>query len=195
MQITDIGELFRGRTLVSVQEAQNAGFSRALLSYWVKMGKLKRIAQGCYSLPTEIEDDLVLVSSRSPRIVFSHETALVLHRLHNRIPERPTVTIPTGASVPRSISRNVLAYRVKPEWHDIGRTELASFQGHAVPCYDLERTICDVIRSYSRMDVESYAGALKSYAERKDRDVALLFEYAKRMKIEQKVHKVMEVLI
>ena len=166
-----------------------------MLSYWVKAGKLKRVAQGYYSLPEEIEDELVVISRRSPKLVFSHETALVLHRLHNRIPERPTVTIPTGASVPRSIGQNVLAYRVKPEWHDIGRTELASFQGNAVPCYDLERTICDVIRSYSRMDVESYAGALKSYAERKDRDVALLFEYARRMKVEQKVHKVMEVLV
>lgn len=193
--ITDINELFNGRTLVSVQEAQRVGVSRALLSYWAKVGKIKRIAQGYYSLPGEIEDELVLISKRSPRLVFSHETALALHRLHNRIPERPTVTIPTGASVPRSISQNVVAYRIKPEWHDIGRTELSSFQGNVVPCYDLERTICDMIRSYSRMDVESYAGALKSYAERKDKDVALLFEYAKRMKIEMKVHKVMEVLV
>lgn len=191
----DMNELFDGRTLVSVQEAQKVGVSRALLSYWVKTGKLKRIAQGYYSLPEEIEDELVLISRRSPKLVFSHETALALHRLHNRIPERPTVTIPTGASVPRSISQDVLAYRVKPEWHDIGRTELVSFQGNAVPCYDLERTICDVIRSYSRMDVESYAGALKSYAERKDMNVARLFEYARRMKVEQKVHKVMEILI
>lgn len=193
--ITDINELFNGRTLVSVQEAQRVGVSRALLSYWAKVGKIKRIAQGYYSLPGEIEDELVLISKRSPRLVFSHETALALHRLHNRLPERPTVTIPTGASVPRSISQNVVAYRIKPEWHDIGRTELSSFQGNVVPCYDLERTICDMIRSYSRMDVESYAGALKSYAERKDKDVALLFEYAKRMKIEMKVHKVMEVLV
>lgn len=193
--ITDIDELFSGRTLVSVQEAQRVGVSRALLSYWAKVGKIKRIAQGYYSLPGEIEDELVLISKRSPRIVFSHETALALHRLHNRIPERPTVTIPTGASVPRSISQNVVAYRIKPDWHDIGRTELPSFQGNVVPCYDLERTICDIIRSYLRMDVESYAGALKSYAERKDKDVALLFEYAKRMKIEMKVHKVMEVLV
>lgn len=192
--ITDINELFNGRTLVSVQEAQRVGFSRALLSYWAKMGKIKRMAQGYYSLPEEIEDELVLISKRSTRLVFSHETALALHRLHNRIPERPTVTIPTGASVPRSISQSVLAYRVRPEWHEIGRTEIESFQGNAIPCYDLERTICDIIRSYSRMNVESYAGAMKAYAERKDKDVALLFEYAKIMKIEMKVHKVMEVL-
>ena len=36
--------------------------------------------------------------------------------------------------------------------------------GHTVPVYDMERTICDLLRSRSRIEIQTFQGALKSYA-------------------------------
>ena len=58
-----------------------------------------------------------------------------------------------------------------------------------------ERTICDIIRSYSRMDIETYSNVLRTYAEFPSRNVPRLMEYAKALGIEEKVAKIMELLI
>lgn len=175
--------------------ANALGISRATLARLVATGELQRVAQGVYARADSLPDELATIAGRSPRVVFSHETALALHGLHNRIPEMPTITVPTGCPTPRSILHLVKTYRVKPERHDLGRTVVRSFQGQDVPCYDAERTICDIIRSYSRVDIETYTNALRSYARFPSRNIPLLMEYARRLGIEGKVSRTLEVLI
>jgi len=174
--------------------AEQMGYSRAVLSNMVAQGELQRVAQGVYALPDGLTDELAIIAGRSPNIVFSHETALALHGLHNRIPEIQSITIPQDCNAPRSIAASVKVYRVKPEWHELGKTEAETFLGHKVPCYDPERTICDAIRSYSRMDIETYANALRTYAAARH-DLPKLMEYARVLGIEKKARKAIEVLI
>lgn len=180
---------------VQSADAEALGVSRAMLSYMAKTGTLQRVMQGVYSLPDSFPDELQLISSRSQNIVFSHETALVLHGLHNRIPEKPTLTLPRGFSTPLGISAGVKVYRVKPANLDIGRSVAKTFIGHPVSCYDMERTVCDIIRSYSRIDIETYANALRTYAKSPARNIPRLMEYARALGIEGKVAKTMEVLL
>lgn len=176
-------------------EAATLGISRAVLSKMAARGDLRRVTQGVYALPDCLADELLVIASRSPNIVFSHETALALHKLHNRIPVKQSVTVPQGCNAPRSIEKTVKVYRVKPECHAIGKSEVLTFMGHKVPCYDPERTVCDIIRSYSRMDIETYTSALRSYAASRNRNLSKLLEYARTLGVEKKVKKVVEVLI
>ncbi|MBP5787858.1 MAG: type IV toxin-antitoxin system AbiEi family antitoxin domain-containing protein [Kiritimatiellae bacterium] len=187
-------ELFEREGVISVAGARSVGVSRAMLSHWVARGVLQRVAQGVYAPAEELPDELLVMAKRSASIVFSHETALVLHGLHNRIPAVPTFTIPTGLRMPRSLEGRAVGYHVRRAWHGIGRGMARSFQGHEVPCYDPERTICDVIRSRGRMDAETYTGALRKYAAWPGRNLPRLFRYAKEMDMEERVHGVMEVL-
>ena len=71
-------EYFKSHTVIDVPTAESIGTSRAMLSYLVKTGELQRLAHGIYLPASEIADELVAVSCRTPIIVFSHETALVL---------------------------------------------------------------------------------------------------------------------
>lgn len=158
-------EYFEKHDYLRNDAAEELGVSRAVLSNLVAQGELQRVAQGVYSLPDNLADEWVIVAGRSPNIVFSHESALALHRLHNRIPEVLSITIPQECGAPRSIATSVKVYRVRPELHGLGKSEAVTALGHKVPCYDPERTICDVIRSYSRIDVETYTNALRTYAK------------------------------
>jgi predicted transcriptional regulator of viral defense system len=178
---------------ISVAEAEAMGISRAALSFWTGKGLIQRVAHGLYASVDAIPDELVLIAGRSEHIVFSHETALALHRLHNRIPLLPSFTLPTGRRSPRSLDGRVGVYHVKPEWHALGRSSATSFQGHSVPCYDVERTVCDIIRSRSRMDNETFLGAIRTYGASSRKNLPLLFRYAEEMGIARKVHQVMEV--
>ena len=192
--VDKIDRYFESHGTLTVSEAKSLGISRAMLSYMVQNGKLSRLAQGLYAPIDEIPDELAVIARRSERIVFSHETALALHKLHNRIPVLPTFTVPTGCRSPRSLDNAVVVYHIRRELFDLGRTVVKSFIGNDIPCYDRERTICDVIRSRSRMEIETYAGAIRTYAASASRNLPQLFNYAKEMGIERKVHAVMEVL-
>ena len=192
--VDKIDRYFESHGTLTVSEAKSLGISRAMLSYMVQNGRLSRLAQGLYAPIDEIPDELAVIARRSERIVFSHETALALHKLHNRIPALPTFTVPTGCRSPRSLDNAVVVYHIRRELFDLGRTVVKSFMGNDIPCYNQERTICDVIRSRSRMEIETYAGAIRTYAASASRNLPLLFIYAKEMGIERKVHAVMEVL-
>ena len=190
-----IDEYFKGNEFLRVADAEKMGISRAVLSQMAKRGELQRVAQGVYARVDAVPDELALIGMRSDNIVFSHETALNLQGLSNRIPAMPSITIPYGGSVPHSIASAVNAYRIRPELHTLGRGTVKTFMGNEVACYDRERTICDIIRSYSRMDVETYANAIRNYAGGREKNIPRLVSYAQAMGIERKVLKVMEVLV
>ena len=117
----EIDEYFKGNEFLRVADAGKMGISRAVLAQMAKRGELQRVAQGVYARADAVPDELALIGMRSDNIVFSHETALNLHGLSNRIPARPSITIPYGGSVPHSIAGAVNAYRIRPQLHDLGR--------------------------------------------------------------------------
>ena len=175
---------------IDVPTAKAFGISRAMLSHLVKTGELQRVAQGLYTPAMEIADDLVAISCRSHFIVFSHETALALHKLHNRIPAIPSVTLPSGKRIPHSIETAVSVYHVKN-----GMAEAMSFLGNPIPCYDRERTICDIVRSRSRIDEETYVNAIRNYARLPEKNLPRLYAYAEKMGLSRKMHEVLEVIL
>jgi predicted transcriptional regulator of viral defense system len=191
-QLTDY---FRLHHTIDIPTAQTIGISRAMLSYLVKTGELQRAAQGLYMSAMEIADDLVTISSRSPTIVFSHETALALHKLHNRIPAIPSITLPSCKRVPHSLENSVSVYHVKKEFHNLGIVEISSFLGNPIQCYDKERTICDIVRSRRRLDEETYVNAIRTYSLLPEKDLPRLFEYAEKMDLSKKMHRALEVIL
>ena len=64
-----------------------------------------------------------------------------------------------------------------------------------VPVYDLERTICDLLRSRNNMEMQTFQGALKMYARRKDKDLRTLMRYAGMFRVEKILRQYLEVLL
>ena len=67
--------------------------------------------------------------------------------------------------------------------------------GHPVPVYDLERTICDVLRSRNSMELKTLQSALKQYARRRDKDLRTLTRYARLFHVEKILRQYLEVLL
>jgi hypothetical protein len=73
--------------------------------------------------------------------------------------------------------------------------KILSPHGKPIITYNIERAICDIVRSKSRMDMQIFTDALKRYSKSKDKDLNILMKYAKTFKIEKKMREYMEVLI
>lgn len=61
--------------------------------------------------------------------------------------------------------------------------------------YCAERTLCDILKPRNRMDVQVTADAFKRYTAQKERNIPLLSEYAKAVRVENKVRSYLEVLL
>jgi len=142
----------------------------------------------------DLPDELSILQQRSKKIIFSHETALFLHDLAERTPIQHSLTIPSDRKLSPALADGCKIYYVKPELHDLGTCSLPSKMGHKVIAYNIERTICDVLRSRNRMDSQTVAEAMKGYAARKDINWNLLSEYARIFKVTKLMRQYLEVL-
>lgn len=181
--------------LILTKNAVDNGVSRASLSQLCKEGKISRIAIGQYVLSEDLNDEMLSLSIRSNLIVFSHETALFLNGISERTPFEHTVTIPSSKTLSRSISAQCKIYYIKDELHDLGKVQLKTPMGNRVWAYDMDRTICDIVRSRNRMSDETVLSSLKQYAISSNKNLANLSTYASKMGILQHVRKYMEVLL
>lgn len=65
--------------------------------------------------------------------------------------------------------------------------------GKEVRCYDAERTVCDLLRSRSRMDEETVISAVKNYVIYKNKDLNRLAVYAEKFNVSKNLKSYMEI--
>ena len=58
----------------------------------------------------------------------------------------------------------------------------------------MERTICDIIRDRNKIDSQIFNTALKEYMKRKDKNLNILYEYARMFNILKILKMYLEVL-
>ena len=188
-------EIQDNNNTITTAQVVALGFSRALLSKYVKEGLLERGRQGVYILPDSVHDDMYTLTLRTDKIIFSHDTALFLNGLSERTPFEHTVTIPSNSVLSAVLMEECNCYYVKPELYELGIVIKKTTFGNEVRCYNAERTICDLIRSRSRMDEETVISAIKNYATYKDKDLNRLAAYAEKFRVSKILKHYMEVLL
>ena len=168
---------------------------RTYLSKLVSMGRIERVSRGVYVLAGEIEDEMYYMQIKYPKLIYSHETALFMHGLSDRAPFEYSVTVPSSYKVVKGISENNKIYYIKNELHSLGITTAKTSFNNDIRLYNIERTICDIVRSRNKVDIQILNEALKRYIKLKSADFNLLGEYAKEFNIDNIIKKYMEVLL
>lgn len=181
--------------IIKTKIASEHGISKALLYKLCKEEKIHRIVKGQYILPDDMEDELLAISNRSEKVIFSHETALYLHGISDRTPFEHTITAPSDCIPSAAIKSECKVYYIKSELFELGATTLRTPAGNDVPSYDLERTICDIIRSRNKIGTETFLSALKLYAANPKKDLNKLNYYAKKLRVSNILRQYLEVLL
>ena len=171
------------------------GVSKPTLAEFVKKRNMERVAQGVYFADNGWPDALFLLAITNCRIVFSNETALMLHGLMEREPSRTCVTVPAGYNASHLRNRGIEVYQVKAEHYAIGIEEAKTGFGNTVRAYDMERTICDILRSKASMDPQVFQYAMKEYMANRRKNLNRLMAYAKLFHLEAVIRTYTEVLL
>lgn len=181
--------------MVTAAQVSEAGIHRGYLASLLAQGRLGRAGRGSYVLPDRLEDEFLTLQSRFKRGVFSLETALYLHGLTDRTPDRFCMTFPAGYNTGALRREHVRVNRVKTELHGRGVVEIQSPGGHFIRVYDAERTLCDILKGRSNVDVHIVSDAFKRYVRRRQKNVPRLSAYAKLLRVESKVRSYLEALL
>ena len=166
-KIEELLEASEDGTITAAQVTE-AGLHRSVLQEFVKSGEMYRFGRGLYVRSSAWEDDFYLLQRKYGRGIYSHDTALYLLGYSDK--------------------------RVVPENYEFGRIEIESPSGNPIRVYDLERTLCDILRG-SGSDVQIVGEAMKRYAASKDKNIHKLMQYADQLRVKPKVLRYMEVLL
>lgn len=179
---------------ITARQVTDAGLHRSVLGELIEKGELYRFGRGLYVRSNAWEDDFYLLQRRYGRGIYSYDTALYLLGYSDRTPMRYTMTFPKGYNSPSLKLENIAIKRVVPENYSLGITELKSPCGNPIRVYDLERTLCDILRG-SGSDIQLVGAAMKKYAVSKEKDIYKLMQYAEQLRVKPKVIRYMEILL
>ncbi|HEX9061793.1 MAG TPA: type IV toxin-antitoxin system AbiEi family antitoxin domain-containing protein [Clostridia bacterium] len=176
-------------------QADEAQISRVYLSKMVGKGMLEKVSRGVYLSPDTFDDEMFRLQVRYSRGIFSHGTALFLHDLTDRTPINYTMTFPVGYNTPSLKDENIIAFFIKRELCSLGVCEMKTSLNRDIKVYDVERTICDIVRSRNQLDVQIVNEAIRRYINRKDKNIPKLLEFAAAFRVRKIVSHYVEVLL
>ena len=181
--------------ILLTKNAIEAGISKHALYNFIRDNGFEKAAHGVYASPETWEDENYILSLRCPQGILSHDEALYYHGLTDREPLQKTITIYTGYGTSRMVADGIKVFTVKKELLDIGKEIVKTSYGHDISLYNRERTICDLIRSRNRFEIQDFQAALKTYIMGKNKNLNRLMEYAKLFHVDKKIREYMEVLL
>lgn len=181
---------------ITGNDASKANIPTAILSEYIKKYNLVKHCPGFYSTEEWIQDDYFILQYQYPKLVYSFHSAAYLHKLGDYIPTSLDVTAPKNYR-PFPLPREgvILHTDTRDIIYKLGISEIETIFGNKVKVYDIEKTVCDFIRNREKLDSESFVKCVTWYKKRKDKNVNRLMQYAKIMKVENKVNNLMEVLL
>ncbi|MDD4035764.1 MAG: type IV toxin-antitoxin system AbiEi family antitoxin domain-containing protein [Bacilli bacterium] len=180
---------------ITTKEVTDNNIPRIYLTKMVESKKIVRINRGHYTFNDILVDDFYRMINKSKNAIYSHNTALYFHDLSDRTPLRYDITVPSGYNGSLQKDINVNLFYVKKDLLNLGLTTLNSPLGQPVKVYDIERTVCDVIKNRNKIDKEILSKALKNYSNLKGKDLSKLVKYAEKLGIKKKVMEYMEALL
>lgn len=183
----------RNNGYITTKNLENFDISRNYLSIMTKKKMIEKVARGIYIDSTKIEDIYYVLSISTPKIIYSHMTALYFHGLSIKAPDSSfDITVTKKYNNPKLKKHNV--FYVDDKYYELGLTEVETPMSNKVKAYDVERCICDIIRSKKRMDSEHIKYSIREYIKRKDKDLIKLSNYADKMGIKDEVMNYIEMM-
>lgn len=181
--------------LVTTAQVVGAGIPRARISDMIKTGELERVQRGVYCLTDAWEDEFLAAQLRFPKGTFSDGTALFLHGYTDRTPLYLTMTFPRSYRATKARESGIEVRTCADEVLGLGLATVRTSYGNEVRAYDLERTLCDVVRGRRVVDVQVVNPAMRQYVRSSARDVQKLLGYARALGVEKKIRNYLEVLL
>ncbi len=160
---------------LNTKDVANNNIPRTYLTKLIKDNKIERVSRGVYIKKNDLVDEFVILQSKSKNAIYSNTTALYLYGLSNRIPIKYDITINNGYNGSLQKNSDVNLFYTKKELLDLGVSNYKLDSGNVIRVYDLDKTICDIIKNKKRIDAELFNRAIREYFYSKNKNTLKLY--------------------
>ena len=178
--------------VLRVSDLLNFGLSFRQIRRLVESGQLVKVDKGIYRIPDQEYDERVALALRIPTGVFCMYSASFIHQLSNFVPSGQHLAVPKKSRYVVPDFTPVKLYFWEETPYKLGVIE-HPLEGGTIRVYDPEKTVCDFFRLSSKTG-ELAIEVLKSYLQRPDRNISKLFNYAKKLRVQNSLIPYLQVL-
>lgn len=157
-------------------------------------GDIYKYSRGIYVRSDAWEDDFYLLQQKYSKGIYSHDTALYLLGYSDRTPVKYTMTFPQGYNCKSLKDECLMVKHCIKDNYNLGLTQINSPCGNSIYIYDLERSLCDMLKGNGN-DIQIINPAMKQYVASKDKNIYKLLKYAEQLHVKNKVVRYLEILL
>lgn len=166
-----------------VRELSSASEYRRVLRA-VERGEVQKIRHGVYGNIDALAGAMIDVERIVPRGVLCLYTAFFHYKLSTQIQSAWCIAIESKRKVVLPEFPLIDLYYWMPKNFEFGITT-QKIAGYNVRITDLERTVCDAVKYRNKIGMDVCGEVLNDYLKREDKDLGLLHEYAKLLRVDK----------
>ncbi|MGN0237120.1 MAG: type IV toxin-antitoxin system AbiEi family antitoxin domain-containing protein [Lepagella sp.] len=186
-KIESLGGIITRREMAN--EAEYRRIHRASQS-----GKLAKIRSGVYALPESMLDTMLDIERIVPRGVVCLYNAWSHYNLTTTIPPSYCVAIERKRKIVIPPTLPITLYYWEEGNLTLGIVK-EKISGHTVYITNLERSVCDAVKYRNKIGVDMSAEIVRTYLRKEDRNLSLLAEYAKQLRVWTTLKKYLEIAL
>lgn len=145
-------------------------------------GELTKLRSGVYASPDALLSTMLDIERIVPGGVVCLYNAWSHHQLTTTVPPSFCVAIERKRKVVIPPSLPITLYYWKKENLSLGVTE-AVVSGYTIRMTNLERSVCDAVKYRNKIGIDICAEIVRTYLRKEGRDLSLLTEYAKQLRV------------
>lgn len=157
----------------------------------INQGYVEKMKFGYYQwIDNPIFSEPALINKLFPDAIVCMESALQYYEYTNRTPSTWNLAVDKNSSKSRFRIEYpiVKPYYIPSEQMSIG-VDIIEIENVKLRIFNRERTIIDCLRRENKMDAEVFNKAIQSYIKDPKKNIPRLMDYAKRLRIEYKVRR------
>ena len=184
--------------------ANNGGFitKKEIPSYYdyrqlltlVRKGELVRVRQGVYALPESMANTMYDIEKIIPGGILCSYSAWSHYNLTTQIPYGIFVAIQRGRKVSLPEYPPITLCSVSKNLFELGATK-DLVGGYECSIYNIERSVCDAIKSRYKIGIDVCSEIVNEYLSRPYRNLVMLSQYAKALRVESTLKKYLEIIL
>jgi len=179
--------------IITYKELKKNNIPTIYLKRMVEKGELTKVDRGIYMGPNGDYDEYFFFNNKYKVPVFSFLSALYIHNFTDIIPSEKEITVYKGYNSHCVKDNTIIHYTIK-EIYELGITEKKTIFGNTAKVYDLEKTICDLVKNRNKIDSELFSKTINRYGRYENKDLDKLYSYSKKMKIYEEMKDILSLV-
>lgn len=148
----------------------------------VKSGELLRIRKGLYAQASALANNMIDVERIVRHGVLCLYSAFAYYGLSTQVPASTCIAIEAKRKVRLPEYPVIDLYYWKKENLEFGIDEKV-ISGNSVRITNIERTVCDAVKYRNKIGLDVCGEIIDNYLKRDNRNISLLHEYAKKLRV------------